>query len=86
MNIYRIFISGMGEFRDHEKYEFVADFIDKKVATQYVAYMRGRKRYANKDIVVKVVPIGAIDTSIGVVDGVVTVMGECLPIDEYEFT
>ncbi|MBO5976480.1 MAG: hypothetical protein J6P94_04825 [Oscillospiraceae bacterium] len=86
MDIYRIFVSNMGEFRNHKKYEFVADFGDVRMASQYVTYMRGRKHFANKDIIIKVVPIGAIDTSLGVVDGVVTVMGESLPVEECDFT
>ena len=86
MNIYRIFISNMGKFESHENYEFIADFADIKAVTQYIGYMRGRKLYAKKDIIIKVVPIDAIDTSVGIVDGVITVLGESLPIDEYEFT
>ena len=85
MTIYRIFISNMGEFSNHKKYEFVADFANQNVAAQYVTYMRGKKRYANKDIIIKAVPVDAIDASTGTIDGVVTVLGEALPVDEYEF-
>ena len=53
MCIYRIFVSNMGEFRNHEKYEFIAAFADMKVASRYVTYMRGKKRYAKKDIIIK---------------------------------
>lgn len=85
MTIYRIFVSDMGKFDNHKHYEFVADFADRKVAKHYVTYMRGKKRYAKKDIIVKLVSLGEIDASAGTVDGVVTVLGENLPVDEYDF-
>jgi len=80
MTLYRIFVSDMGGFRDSPTYRFVADFADQKIAANYVRYMRGKKRYEKQDIIIKEVPTGEIDSSAGVVAGVITVMGESLPV------
>jgi O-acetyl-ADP-ribose deacetylase (regulator of RNase III) len=86
---YRIFTAPMGGFRDSANYEFIAEFENQKLASNYVDFMRGKKRYGDKDIVVqkvfvKKMPFGE-ETSKGSVVGVVTVLGESLPVEEYEF-
>ncbi len=75
----------MGDFKDSSKYKFVADFADQKIAAKYVKYMRGKKRYEKQDIIVKEVPTGTIDSAEGNVVAVISVMGESLPVEEYEF-
>ena len=87
MTIYRIFVADMGGFRESKNYEFVAEFADQKIAVQYYTYMRGKKRYRNKDIIIKEVADSvAVNASDGVVRGVISVLGEYLPVDEYEFS
>lgn len=85
MNVQRIFVADMGDFKDSSKYKFVADFADQKIAAKYVKYMRGKKRYEKQDIIVKEVPTGTIDSAEGNVVAVISVMGESLPVEEYEF-
>ena len=88
---YRIYTAPMGEFADSSKYEFVADFANNKQASYYVTYMRGKKRYSDKDIIVREVTMrkklinNDEDILLGKIVGVITVMGESLPVDEYEF-
>lgn len=85
MTVQRIFVAEMGDFRDSAKYRFVADFADQKTAAKYVSYMRGKKHYAKQDIIVKEVPVGAIDNADGAVVAVISVLGESLPVDEIDF-
>jgi hypothetical protein len=47
--------------------------------------MRGKKRYAKQDIIVKEVTVTEIDTAAGAVVGVISVLGESLPIEEIDF-
>ena len=88
---YRIYTAPMGEFADSSKYEFVADFANNKQASYYVTYMRGKKRYSDKDIIVREVTMrkkrinNNEDILLGKIVGVITVTGESLPVDEYEF-
>ena len=87
MTTYRIFVADMGEFRESKNYEFVAEFADQKIAVQYYAYMRRKKRYQMKDIIIKeVTDAVAVNAADGVVRGVISVIGEYLPVDEYEFS
>ncbi len=86
---YRIFVADMGSFRDSAKYTFIAEFESKKLTGNYIEYMRGKKRYSEKDIIVqemyvKKTPFGEESTK-GKVVSVITVLGEELPVDEYEF-
>lgn len=85
MTVQRIFVADMGDFKDSSKYKFVADFADQKIAAKYVKYMRGKKRYEKQDIIVKEVPTGTTDSAEGNVVAVISVMGESLPVEEYEF-
>ena len=85
MTVQRIFVADMGDYKDSSKYKFVADFADQKIAAKYVEYMRGKKRYEKQDIIVKEVPTGTIDSAEGNVVAVISVMGESLPVEEYEF-
>ena len=87
MKAYRIFVADMGEFRESKNYEFVAEFADQKIAVQYWTYMRKKKRYQKKDIIIKeVTDVIAVNAADGVVRGVISVIGEYLPVDEYEFS
>ena len=87
MTTYRIFVCDMGGFKESKNYEFVAEFADQKIAVQYWTYMRGKKRYEKKDIIIKEVTNAiAVNASDGVVRGVISVIGEYLPVDEYEFS
>ena len=51
--------------------------------------MRGKKRYSDKDIIVQEVYVKKTsfgeETAKGKVVSVITVLGEELPVDEYEF-
>ena len=86
MTTYRIFVCEMGKFCDSGNYEFVAEFADSKVAGQYCMYMRGKKRYEGKDILVKEVTNNqTIHASAGVVSMVINVLGEYIPVEEYNF-
>ena len=82
---YRIFVAEMGGFRDSSKYEYVAEFADRKNAANYVQYMFGKKRYSGKDIIIKKIDSATIDSREGTVDGVISAIGEELPIAEYDF-
>ena len=86
MTLYRIFITDAGGFRNSSLYEYVADFGDQKLATNYVRYMGSKKRYSGKDIIIKAVDLDTIDSKAGRVDGVITALGEALSIDEIEFS
>lgn len=86
---YRIFTAKMGGFRDSANYEFIAEFESQKLTGNYIEYMRGKKRYSDKDIIVQEVyvkktPFGE-ETTKGKVVSVITVLGEELHVDEYEF-
>ena len=79
-----------GHFRDSRNYTIIADFCDDKTAGYYVRYMRDKKRYADKDIIIR--EIGVKDTPsgeeirYGKILGVIAVTGESLPVEEYDFT
>ena len=87
---FRIYISEKGHFRDSRNYTIIADFCDDKTAGYYVRYMRDKKRYADKDIIIR--EIGVKDTPsgeeirYGKILGVIAVTGESLPVEEYDFT
>ncbi len=86
---HRIFVAKMGGFRDSSNYEFIAEFESEKLASNYVHYMRDKKRYSDKDIIVQEVfvkktPYGE-ETNKGKVIAVITVLGESLFVEEYEF-
>jgi hypothetical protein len=84
---YRIFVADMGKFQDSSFYEFVAEFADQKLAVNYYRYLRGKRRFRQKDIIIKEVPDAALcQAAEGKVGGVISVMGEYLPVEEYEFT
>jgi hypothetical protein len=85
MTVYRIFVADIGEYKNSTKYRFIADFSDAKTASDYVGFMRGKKRYAKQDIIVKEVTVTEIDTAAGAVVGVISVLGESLPIEEIDF-
>ena len=86
MKTYRIFVCDMGKFRDSANYEFVAEFADGEVASQYCMYMRGKRRYTGKDILIKEVSDNqTIRASAGVVSRVISVLGEYIPVEECEF-
>ena len=86
---FRIFISEKGHFRDSKYYTLIADFVDEKTASYYVRYMRDKKRYADKDIIIR--EIAAMGTPsgeeirYGKILGVIAVTGESLPVSEYTF-
>ena len=87
---FRVYISEKGHFRDSRNYTIIADFCDDKTAGYYVRYMRDKKRYADKDIIIR--EIGVKDTPsgeeirYGKILGVIAVTGESLPVEEYDFT
>lgn len=82
---YRIFISELGGFRNSSNYEFVAEFSDQKMATNYMQYMFGKKRYRGKDIIIKEIDVNEFSTKDGCVACVLSSLGEYLPVGEYEF-
>ena len=47
--------------------------------------MRGKRRFEKKDIIVREYDGDGINPSEGTIAGVITVLGESLPIEEYEF-
>lgn len=87
---YRVYTAKMGGFQDSANYVFVAEFAKDKVAGEYMKFMRGKKRYSDKDIIAREVSVRKCgkkeETSEGKVVGVITVLGESLPVEEYEFT
>lgn len=82
---YQILVADMGKFRDSSSYEFVAEFADHKLTQYHVHYLRRKKRFAKKDIIIKEVSDTNVDKP-GKIAGVITVLGEALPIEEYTFT
>ena len=85
----RIYVAKMGGFSDSANYEFIAEFESKKLTGNYIEFMRGKKRYSDKDIIVQEVLVRKTlqceTTTMGKVVSVITVLGEELPVDEYEF-
>lgn len=81
----RIFITAVGGFRDSTKYEFVAEFADQEATTSYIRYMRGKQKFAGKDIIVKVIDGDGVNPNEGWVDGVITSLGEELRVEEFDF-
>lgn len=82
---YRVFVAKMGGFRDSSKYEFVAEFVEQKAVVDYVRYIFGKDGYKGKDIIIKKIDSPSIDPRDGKVDGVISAIGEELPIHEYDF-
>lgn len=86
---YRIFVADMGLFRESTNYTFIAEFESQKLTGNYIKYMRGKKRYSDKDIIVQEVYVKRTsfgeETAKGKVVSVITILGEELPVDEYEF-
>ena len=86
----RIFVCDMGKFRDSKNYRHIADFADDKTAGYYVRYMRDKKRYADKDIVVQEIiarkGMNGETIEVGKILGVIAVTGESLPVGEYTFS
>ena len=86
---YRVFVADIGSFRDSSKYKYIAEFKSQKLAGNYIDYMRGKKRYSDKDIIVQEVYVKKTsfgeETAKGKVVSVITILGEELPVDEYEF-
>ena len=86
---FRVYVAKMGSFLKSANYEFIAEFENQKLASNYVDFMRGKKRYGDKDIVVQEVSVRQTDqgelVTMGRVACVLTVLGESLPIEEYDF-
>ena len=86
---HRIYVSPMGGFCDSANYEFIAEFENEKLASNYVRFLRDKKRYSDKDIIVQEVFVKKTqyreESSRGKVIAVVSVLGEGLPVEEYEF-
>ena len=80
----RIYLADMGKFQNSADYEFIAEFADVDVANNYILYLRKKRRYARKDIIVKEYSC-AENAAEGKVAAVITVLGENLPVEEYEF-
>lgn len=78
----RIYIADMGEFRDPSKYEFIAEFADENLASNYVYYMRGKKRWRKKDIIVREEKV-SIETEFVKTLAVISVLGESLELSEW---
>ena len=86
MSHYRVFISKAGDFRESKKYEFIAEFANRELATRYVTYMFGKNRYRGKDIIIKEVDADDFNPQSGKVDGVVSSLGEELHVEDYKFS
>ena len=85
MTHYRIFSSPLAGFRDSSTYEFVAEFTDPTLVDTFLRDNFGKNGFEKRNIIVKEVDSSAVDSKEGKVGCVLTVMGEYLPIDEYEF-
>ena len=83
MKHYQILIADKFTGRDLSKHEFVAEFADEELTKRYVAYMRKKARYAEKDIFVKEVDFNG-DYPSGRFVGVLFVTGEGLFQDEID--
>lgn len=75
---YRIFICPMAESNETSKYEFVAEFKELKRAAKYAGQMREKKRYKNKDIVIKEIEAPKHDAENGTIERVIATTGEYL--------
>ena len=82
---YRLYVADMGRFRDPACYEFVAEFAAERMAGNYIKYLRGKRRYREKDIILKEVTGADKDPAAGKALVAVSVMGECLLPDEWDF-
>lgn len=80
----RIYLADTGKFRNSSDYEFIAEFADVDIANNYILYLRKKRRYAQKDIIVKEYSCEE-NAAEGKVTAVIAVTGECLPVEEYEF-
>ena len=78
-----IYTSPMGSFQDSNTYQHIATFSNPGVANEYVSYMRGQRRYSRLDIVVT--ENDDKNPTCGAVRAVISVTGECLPVEEYTF-
>lgn len=77
----RIYVADMGQFKDPACYEFVAEFADPKIAGNYLRYMRGKKRYSKKDIILKEVDADASDPTAGKLECVCSALGEYIVLN-----
>lgn len=50
---FRFYVCPMAQFADSSTYEFVAEFESEKLVDNYMLYMRKRRRYYDKDIVLQ---------------------------------
>ena len=57
---FRIYASPSGQFAEPKSRSFIAEFEDSALAKNYMAYMRSRKRYQDKDIVLQSVRVKGI--------------------------
>lgn len=75
----------MGKFKDPNKYEFIAEFAEEKLAGYYMKYMRGKEKYSKKDIIIKEVPDSPKDSQEGKSLVACSVLGEYLRPEEWDF-
>lgn len=80
----RVYTSPMGCFEDSSKYKFIAEFEDPYVAGEFVREARISKCYPKNDIIIQEVPANEQSYK-GKIVCVLSVMGEYLPVEEYEF-
>ena len=81
---YQVFISDMGKYEDSSKYIFMAEFAEKDLVTDYIRNVHMKGRFFKKDIIVKEVTDTSYDKP-GKIGGVITVLGEGIPLEECHF-
>ena len=82
---YRVYVADMGKFRTPDEYEFIAEFSSEKLAGNYMKYMRGKQRYAKKDIIIREVTAPEVNPHEGKSVIACSVIGEYLLPDEWNF-
>ena len=81
---YRIFVGKPGAYKGLSSLEFVAAFPDQDSSAEYVRYLFEKPRAKGKEIVIKAVESCQVNSSEGVLVGLISSMGEEIPIDELQ--
>ena len=79
---YRIFIGEPGAYKGLSSLEFVAAFPDHDSSAEYVQYLFGKPEANGREIVIKTVESCEVNSSEGVLVGLISPMGEEIPLDE----
>ena len=73
---YRVFVCPEAESEDTGRYKFIAEFDELKRALKYAKLMRGKKKFAKKDIIIKEVAAMPRNAEEGTIECLITTNGE----------